>query len=232
MSCKVGNSRHTEDECRPKCSCPHWPSCTVRTSQKSHYVSATEPNRLMLFRETVAVYCENHTEHTDTVRTSQETHCVSATEPNRLMLFVETVAVYCENHTEHTDTVCTSHETHYVSATEPNRLMLFGETVAVYCENHTEHTDTVRTSEETHYFSTTEPNRLMLFGKQSLFTVRTIRSTQIQSVPHRNHTEHRYSPYLTGTIWNTDTVRTSQKHRYSVWAERGSYRYHETVTIW
>jgi hypothetical protein len=73
----------------------------------------------MLFGETVAVYCENHTEHTDTlcgqnaefwyvnsVRTSQETHYVSATKPNRLMLFGETVAVYCENHTEHTDTLC------------------------------------------------------------------------------------------------------------------------------
>jgi hypothetical protein len=100
-------------------------------------------NRLMLLGETVAVYCENHTEHTDTVRTSQETHYVSATEPNRLMLFRETVGVYCENHTEHTDTVRTSQETHYVSATEPNRLMLFRETVAVYCENHTERTDTV-----------------------------------------------------------------------------------------
>jgi hypothetical protein len=30
----------------------------VRTSQETHYVSATKPNRLMLFRETVAVYCE------------------------------------------------------------------------------------------------------------------------------------------------------------------------------
>jgi hypothetical protein len=39
----------------------------VRTSQETHYVSATRPNRLMLFRETVAVYCENHTEHTDTL---------------------------------------------------------------------------------------------------------------------------------------------------------------------
>jgi hypothetical protein len=38
---------------------------SVRTSQETHYVSATKPNRLMLFRETVAVYCENHTEHTD-----------------------------------------------------------------------------------------------------------------------------------------------------------------------
>jgi predicted Zn-dependent protease with MMP-like domain len=82
------------------------------TSQETHYVSATKPNWLMLFRETVAVYCENHTEHRDiqiykhSVRTSQETYHVSATEPNRLMLFRETVAVYCENHTEHTNTLC------------------------------------------------------------------------------------------------------------------------------
>jgi hypothetical protein len=48
----------------------------------------------MLFGETVAVYCENHTEHTDTVRTSQETHYVSVTEPNRLMQFGETVETY------------------------------------------------------------------------------------------------------------------------------------------
>jgi hypothetical protein len=66
----------------------------------------------MLFGETVAVYCENHAEHTYTVWaecrvcTSQETHHVTATKPNRLMLFGETVAVYCENHTEHIDTQC------------------------------------------------------------------------------------------------------------------------------
>jgi hypothetical protein len=75
----------------------------------------------MLFGETVAVYCENHTEHINTrcgqnsefqiiytnpVRTSQDTHYVSATKPNRLMLFGETVAVYCEKHTEHTNTLC------------------------------------------------------------------------------------------------------------------------------
>jgi hypothetical protein len=39
----------------------------VRTSQETHYVSATTPSRLMLFGETVAVYCENHTEHTNTL---------------------------------------------------------------------------------------------------------------------------------------------------------------------
>jgi hypothetical protein len=42
-------------------------SNSVRTSQETHYVSTTKPNRLMLFRETVAVYCENHTEHTNTL---------------------------------------------------------------------------------------------------------------------------------------------------------------------
>jgi hypothetical protein len=36
---------------------------SVRTSQETHDVSATRPNRLVLFRETVAVYCENHMEH-------------------------------------------------------------------------------------------------------------------------------------------------------------------------
>jgi hypothetical protein len=40
---------------------------SVRTSQETHYVSATETNRLMLFGETIAVYCENHTEHVNTL---------------------------------------------------------------------------------------------------------------------------------------------------------------------
>jgi thioredoxin-related protein len=41
---------------------------SVHTSQETHYISATKPNRLMLFRETVAVYCENHKKHTHPVR--------------------------------------------------------------------------------------------------------------------------------------------------------------------
>jgi hypothetical protein len=36
---------------------------SVRASHETHYVSATKPNRLMLFRETVAIYCENHKKH-------------------------------------------------------------------------------------------------------------------------------------------------------------------------
>jgi hypothetical protein len=58
----------------------------------------------MLFGETVAVYCENHTGAKCSVRISQDTHYVSTTETNRLILFGGTVAVYCGNHTAHTDT--------------------------------------------------------------------------------------------------------------------------------
>jgi hypothetical protein len=43
---------------------------SVRISKETRYISTTEPNRLMLFGETFAVYYENHTEHTNFVRTS------------------------------------------------------------------------------------------------------------------------------------------------------------------
>jgi hypothetical protein len=43
---------------------------SVRTSQETHYVSTTKPNQLMLFGGTVAVYCGNHTEHTDVYKFS------------------------------------------------------------------------------------------------------------------------------------------------------------------
>jgi hypothetical protein len=47
------------------------------TSQETRDVSATETNRLMLFRETGAVYCENHMEHTNTLRgQNAEFYCV------------------------------------------------------------------------------------------------------------------------------------------------------------
>jgi hypothetical protein len=39
----------------------------VLTSQETHHVSTTEPNQLMLCEETVAVCCDNRTEHTDTL---------------------------------------------------------------------------------------------------------------------------------------------------------------------
>jgi hypothetical protein len=39
----------------------------VCTSQETHNVIITETKRLILFGETVAVYCENHMEHTNTL---------------------------------------------------------------------------------------------------------------------------------------------------------------------
>jgi hypothetical protein len=38
-----------------------------RTSQETRHISATERNRLMLCGESIAVCCENRTEHTDTL---------------------------------------------------------------------------------------------------------------------------------------------------------------------
>jgi hypothetical protein len=37
----------------------------VFVPHRKHYVSATKPSRLMLFREIIAVYCENHMEDTN-----------------------------------------------------------------------------------------------------------------------------------------------------------------------
>jgi hypothetical protein len=37
------------------------------TSQETNYISATKTNRLMLFRETAAVYYKNHAEHVNTL---------------------------------------------------------------------------------------------------------------------------------------------------------------------
>jgi hypothetical protein len=37
------------------------------TLQETHYVSTTKPNQLKMFREKIAVYCENHMKHTNTL---------------------------------------------------------------------------------------------------------------------------------------------------------------------
>jgi hypothetical protein len=39
---------------------------SVCTSQETHYVSVTKTNQLMLFREIITTYCENHMKHTNT----------------------------------------------------------------------------------------------------------------------------------------------------------------------
>jgi hypothetical protein len=55
---------------------------SVRASQETHYFSATEHKRIMLLGETVAVYCENHTEHINTLcGPNAEFWCVKAGGP-------------------------------------------------------------------------------------------------------------------------------------------------------
>jgi hypothetical protein len=104
----------------------------VRTSQETRYVSATESNRLLLYKvwgfhggdyEECSVL-----EYKIPVRTSQMTHYVTATELSRLMLckiwgfhvgdYEECRVLGCKY------PVRTSQETHYVSDIELNRLML------------------------------------------------------------------------------------------------------------
>jgi hypothetical protein len=63
---------------------------SFRTSQETHYVSATEPSRLMLCK-IWGFHGGDYEEcrllrYKNPVRTSHETHYVSATEPSQLML--------------------------------------------------------------------------------------------------------------------------------------------------
>jgi hypothetical protein len=62
----------------------------VRTSQKTHYVSATEPNRLMLCKICGVLACDYEEcrllSYKKPNHTSQEIHYVSATEPSPLIL--------------------------------------------------------------------------------------------------------------------------------------------------
>jgi hypothetical protein len=92
---------------------------SVRTSQETRYVSTAKFNRLMLSGETVAFYCENHTDNINTlcgqnaetlyIRIHFVSHrdhtALSITETNRLMQFGEIIAVF-DNHTEHINTLC------------------------------------------------------------------------------------------------------------------------------
>jgi hypothetical protein len=104
----------------------------VRTSQETHYVSATEPSQLMLCK-IWRFHGSDYEEcrllgYKNPVRTSQETHYVSATEPNRLTLY-KIWGFGGGNYEEcrllgYEKPVHTSQETHYVSTTDANQVML------------------------------------------------------------------------------------------------------------
>jgi hypothetical protein len=94
----------------------------MRTSQETHYATATQTNRLMLLQETMFIV--RTIRNTQLLFVPHRKHVMSPLQ-SRLMLFGETVTVYCENHMEHTVIGRTSQETRYVSATEIKWLMLF-----------------------------------------------------------------------------------------------------------
>jgi hypothetical protein len=104
----------------------------VRTSQETHYLSATESSRLMLCK----IWGFHGGDYEDcrllgyknAVRTSQETHYVSATEPIQLML-CKIWGFHGGDYGEcrllgYKNPVITSQKTHYVSASESSKLML------------------------------------------------------------------------------------------------------------
>jgi hypothetical protein len=104
----------------------------VRTSQETHYVSATESSQLMLCK-IWGVHNSDYEEclllgYKTPVRTSQETHYVSATESSQLML-CKIWGLHNSDYEEcrllgYKTPVRTSQETHYISATESSQLML------------------------------------------------------------------------------------------------------------
>jgi hypothetical protein len=119
----------------------------------------------MLFGETVAVYCENHTERTDTLfgqNVEFVPHRKHITSPIKSPpvndVWGNSRCLLWKPYGTHRYTVWadyggfTSQETLYVSATKPNRLMMFGERVIAYCENHTD-TDTLCGQNEEMYLT-------------------------------------------------------------------------------
>jgi hypothetical protein len=104
----------------------------VRTSQETHYVSATELSRLMICKVWGFQGGDNEEcrllGYKTLVRTSQETHYVSSTKPNQLML-CKIWGFHGGDYEEwcllgYRNPVRTSQETHYVSATDLSLLML------------------------------------------------------------------------------------------------------------
>jgi hypothetical protein len=104
----------------------------VRTSQETHYVSATESSHLMLSK-ILGFHGGNYEEcrllgYKPQVRTSQETHYVFATGSSQLMLS-KILGFHGGNYEEcrllgYKTQVRTSQKTHYFSATESSQVIL------------------------------------------------------------------------------------------------------------
>jgi hypothetical protein len=146
----------------------------VRTSQETHYLSATESNQLMLckiwgFQGGDYEECRLLGYKT-LVRTSQETHYLSTTESSRLMLC--TIWGFHDGDYEecrllgHMNQIRTSQETHYISVKGYSQLILWKNWGFHDCDYEEcrllGYKNPVRTSQETQYVYATELSRLML----------------------------------------------------------------------
>jgi hypothetical protein len=145
---------------------------SVPTSQETGYVSATEPNQLMLRGETVAVYCENHKEHSDTLCGQSVPHRNHVSLPYRAHSVKGNArCLLWEPYRTHGYTlwaVRTAQEKTYLRYIAQT-INAVGETIAVYCENRTELTEALCGQSVPHRkqdISATKPKRLMLFGKR------------------------------------------------------------------
>jgi hypothetical protein len=71
---------------------------------KTPHFTVTKISRLTLFKEIIAVYCENKTKpiiFRVSVPTAKKTPHFTVTKINRLTLFKEIIGFYCENHLKH-----------------------------------------------------------------------------------------------------------------------------------
>jgi hypothetical protein len=177
----------------------------------------------MLFREAIAVYCENHTEQTDSVCTLQETHYFSATETSQLMLFRETVA--WEPYGRHKSSYYLTGNTLHPRSRDQPVIVVLCETVAVCCENHKEHIYAVCTSQEAHYISATETSRLMLFRETVAWELYGTHKSSYYLTGNTSHPRYRDQPvnvvlletvavYCENHKEHINPVRTSQETHY------------------
>jgi hypothetical protein len=138
------------------------------------HVSATEPNRLMMCGETVAVCCEVRTAHTDTLCGQSVPHRKHITSPLQSptgSCCVEKQLLFAVRTVRNTQIHCVgspSQETSLLRYRAQPVNSVWGNSRCLLWEPYGTHTYTVwvvRTPQETHHVSTTEPNRLMPCGE-------------------------------------------------------------------
>jgi hypothetical protein len=155
-----------------------WAECRDCTSQGTHYVRATNPNRLMLLGKRITVYCENHTEHTDTlcgqnaefVPHRKHITCKLQSPTDLCCLRKHSLFILRNIQTQRNTVwtecrVCTSEELLRLRYKAQPVNYVWGNSLCLLWEPYLTHRYNICvecrncTSQETHYFSATKPNR-------------------------------------------------------------------------